>query len=215
MVLSTFFAHAFELVPLPKITSHLHLVGPIRATPATRSIAVTRVPITLGSPLRCSTWRQSKAGASMSCMCATTRENLTFASRKTINLRTSERRPSTLAYKLARVSARATSASTCLFANRLHALASKDMYAKPMTPKIQVAVELPATLMLLGDTEVPAPVHAHLCDHNSGLLKLPAPPAELPARPHVRVSATLKHRAGSLHSSLSKIVSPAPAGEPP
>ena len=72
---------------------------------------------------------------------------------KTINLRTSERRPSTLAYKLARISARATSASTCLFANRLHALASKDMCTKPMTPKIQVAVELPATLMLLGDTE--------------------------------------------------------------
>ena len=72
---------------------------------------------------------------------------------KTINLRTSERRSSTLAYKLARISARATSASTCLFANRLHALASKDMCSKPMTPKIQVAVELPATLMLLGDTE--------------------------------------------------------------
>ena len=153
MVLSTFFAHAFELVPLPKITSHHHQVGPIHATPATRSIAVASVPITLGSPLRCSTWLQSKAGVSMSCMCATTRENLTFASRKTSNLRTSERRPSTLAYKLARVSARATSASTCLFANRLHALASKDMCAKPMTPKIQVAVELPATLMLLGDTE--------------------------------------------------------------
>ena len=56
---------------------------------------------------------------------------------KTSNLRTSERRPSTLAYKLARVSARATSASTCLFANRLHALASKDMCAKPMTQKIK------------------------------------------------------------------------------
>ena len=129
MVLSTFFAHASELVPLPKITSHLRLVGPIRATPSTRSIAVASVPISLSSPLRCSTWRQSKAGLSISCMCITIKREFGVCFTKISQFTdTPKRRPSTLDNQLARISARATKCfdmpvcqqSACTFCFALH-----------------------------------------------------------------------------------------------
>ena len=118
MVLSTFFAHASELVPLPKITSHLRLVGPIRATPASRSIAVARVPIILGSPLRCSTWLQSKAGLSMSCMCITIKREFGICFTKVCKLHTHQNGVHQHGITSWREFQRVPqSASTCLFAN--------------------------------------------------------------------------------------------------
>ena len=83
--------------------------------------------ISIGSPLRCSTWRQSIAGLSISCMCITIKREFGVCSEK-IFYGHLKRRPSTLDHQLARTSARATKSfdmpvcqpSACTFCSALH-----------------------------------------------------------------------------------------------